>query len=58
MDGNYTRLLGQLARTELLLLDDWGLEAVNAEQRNGLLEVMDERYSQILDGSGESAADG
>lgn len=46
VDGSYTRLLSQLARTELLLLDDWGLEAVNAEQRNGLLEVMDDRYGK------------
>jgi DNA replication protein DnaC len=34
VDGSYARLLGQLARIELLILDDWGLEAVNAEQRN------------------------
>ena len=30
--GSYARLLGQLARIELPILDDWGLEAVNAEQ--------------------------
>ena len=31
---------------ELLILDDWGLEAVNAEQRNALLEIMDDRYGK------------
>ena len=46
VDGSYARLLGQLAKIELLLLDDWGLEAVTAEQRNGLLEVMDDRYGK------------
>jgi len=28
------------------LPDDWGLEAMTAEQRNGLLEVMDDRYGK------------
>jgi DNA replication protein DnaC len=46
VDGSYARLLGQLARIELLILDDWGLEAVNAEQRNALLEIMDDRYGK------------
>uniref|UniRef100_UPI002B46F412 ATP-binding protein n=1 Tax=Aeromonas caviae TaxID=648 RepID=UPI002B46F412 len=30
-----------------LILDDWGLEAVNAEQRNALLEIMDDRYGKF-----------
>ncbi|MDQ1886721.1 IS21-like element helper ATPase IstB [Aeromonas salmonicida] len=45
-DGSYAKVLGQLAKIELLILDDWGLEAVNAQQRNGLLEVMDDRYGK------------
>ncbi|HDN9022082.1 TPA: ATP-binding protein [Aeromonas salmonicida] len=44
--GSYARLLGQLAKVDLLILDDWGLETVNAQQRNGLLEVMDDRYGK------------
>jgi len=28
------------------LPDNWGLEAMTAEQRNGLLEVMDDRYGK------------
>lgn len=35
-----------MARVELLILDDWGLEAMSAEQRNSLLEVMDDRYGK------------
>lgn len=46
VDGSYARVLNQLARIELLILDDWGLEAMNAEQRNSLLEVMDDRYGK------------
>lgn len=45
-DGRYLKLLAQLARTELLILDDWGLETPNAEQRRILLELLDDRYDK------------
>jgi DNA replication protein DnaC len=44
VDGSYTRLLNQLAKTELLILDDFGLEPLKQTQRNDLLEIMDDRY--------------
>lgn len=31
-DGRYARLLETLARVELLILDDWGLEPLNADR--------------------------
>ena len=37
-------LLNQLAKTELLILDDFGLEPLKQTQRNDLLEIMDDRY--------------
>ena len=43
-DGSYLRLLKQLAKTELLILDDFGLEPLKQPQRNDLLEIMDDRY--------------
>lgn len=42
-DGSYQKLLGQLAKTRLLILDDWGLEGLKPAQRNDLMEVMDDR---------------
>jgi DNA replication protein DnaC len=33
-------------RTRLLIIDDWGLEALNAEQRHDLLEIVDDRYEK------------
>ena len=36
--------LKQIAKTQLLLLDDWGLEALTAAQRNDLMEIMDDRH--------------
>jgi DNA replication protein DnaC len=43
-DGSYPRRLRALARTDLLVLDDWGLAPLTAENRRDLLEVLDDRY--------------
>src|SRR5215510_14012680 len=42
-DGTYGRLLGQLARLDVLLLDDWGLAPPQEQERRDLLEVLDDR---------------
>ncbi len=42
-DGSYTKALQALAKQELLILDDWGLEPLKAAQRNDLMEIMDDR---------------
>jgi DNA replication protein DnaC len=39
-------MLATLERTRLLIIDDWGLEALNAEQRRDLLEIVDDRYEK------------
>jgi hypothetical protein len=43
-DGSYKRLLGQLAKIDLLIIDDWGLEPLSPAHRNDLMEIMDDRY--------------
>ena len=43
-DGGYPRLMNQLAKTDLLILDDWGLQKIVAAQRNDLMEVIEDRY--------------
>jgi DNA replication protein DnaC len=45
-DGRYLKLLAQLARTDLIILDDWGLENPDTEQRRILLEILDDRYEK------------
>lgn len=45
-DGRYPRLLKSLARVELLVLDDWGLAPLAAEQRRDLLEIVDDRHDR------------
>lgn len=43
-DGSYHKLLKQLAKVQLLVIDDWGLEAMTPAQRNDLMEIMDDRH--------------
>ncbi len=42
----YARLLRTLARVKLLILDDWGPEALNADQARDLLEIVEDRYDK------------
>ena len=43
-DGRYPKLLANLAKVDVLLLDDWGLIKLNAENRRDLLEVLEDRH--------------
>lgn len=42
-DGSYGKLLQQLAKTDLLILDDWGLAPLGDRERRDLLEIVEER---------------
>jgi DNA replication protein DnaC len=42
-DGSFGRRLAQLARTDLLLLDDFAIAPLGAGERNDLLELLDDR---------------
>lgn len=43
-DGSYHKRLTQLAKVQLLVIDDWGLEPLNQAHRNDLMEIMDDRH--------------
>jgi len=43
-DGRYTGLLKTIARTDLLVFDDWGLKAFSADQQHDLLEILEDRH--------------
>jgi DNA replication protein DnaC len=43
-DGRYPKLMKDLAKTDLLILDDWGLNPLSEEQRRDLLEVLEDRH--------------
>jgi DNA replication protein DnaC len=46
VDGRYPRLMRALGGVKLLILDDWGLEPLDAQQRHDLMEIVEERYGR------------
>ena len=42
-DGSFTRRLQAIAKTDLMILDDWGLHPLTQDERADLLEVLDDR---------------
>ena len=44
-DGRFPKLMASFAKTDLIILDDWGLAKLNAEQRRDLLELLDDRHT-------------
>ncbi len=45
-DGRYGRVLRSLAKTDLVVLDDWGLAPLIDEHRRDLLELLDDRHGR------------
>src|SRR6059036_3085224 len=45
-DGRYARILRGLTGVQLLVLDDWGLEPLDAGARRDLYEILEERYGR------------
>ncbi|MEP7341211.1 MAG: ATP-binding protein, partial [Acidobacteriota bacterium] len=43
-DGSYQRKLSLLARTDLLILDDFGLKPLQQQERHDLLELIEDRH--------------
>ncbi len=44
-DGSHATLLRRIARSQLLILDDFALEPLDAEARHDLLEMLEDRYN-------------
>lgn len=44
-DGRYGRVLTNLARTDLLIIDDWGLTTLDDHGRRDILEILEDRYN-------------
>jgi DNA replication protein DnaC len=43
-DGRYGKVLTALAKTDVLVLDDWGLAPLSDENRRDLLEIVEDRH--------------
>ena len=44
IDGTYPKLMATLAKTDVLVLDDWGIAPITGTGRNDLLELLDDRH--------------
>jgi DNA replication protein DnaC len=45
-DGRYPKLMASLAKTALLILDDWGLASLSDENRRDVLELLEDRHGR------------
>ena len=45
-DGSYYKQIDQLSKVQLLIIDDWGLQALRTAERSDLMEIMDGRYAR------------
>ena len=44
-DGSYPKLLKQLARFDVLIIDDWGIAVLDDTAQRDLLEIFDDRFN-------------
>ena len=44
-DGSYIKFLKSLSKASLIVLDDWGLTALSAQDRADMLEILDDRIN-------------
>ena len=44
-DGRYAKMMRHLSKTDVLVMDDWGLAALTDQHRRDLLEILDDRYN-------------
>lgn len=45
MDGTYLKELNKLLKTDLLILDDFGLQSFDSHDRETLMDIIDDRYN-------------
>lgn len=44
-DGRYSKLMKTIARTNVLVIDDWGLTNLEDQQRQDILEILEDRHN-------------
>lgn len=47
VDGTYIKELKKLAKVDLLILDDFGLQAFDNHAREALMDIIDDRFNQM-----------
>ncbi len=46
VDGTYTKLLNTIAKTPLLILDDFGMQPIDINMKLTLLQILEDRYKK------------
>lgn len=46
LDGSYQKLLQEVSKKALLVIDDWGMEKLSQSQASHLLEVLEDRHQE------------
>jgi DNA replication protein DnaC len=46
LDGTYAKFLSQIEKSQLLIIDDWGLYPLDMNSRLALLQVLEDRYAK------------
>jgi DNA replication protein DnaC len=44
-DGRYGKIMRQLAKADVMIMDEWGLAVLTDQHRRDLLEILDDRYN-------------
>lgn len=44
-DGRYAKMMRQFAKTDVMIMDEWGLAVLTDQHRRDLLEILDDRYN-------------
>jgi len=55
-DGSWARVLGRIARIDVLVLDDWGIAPLDESARRELLEFLVRELGELLPGATWTAA--
>lgn len=45
-DGSFQRHIEQIAKVQLLIIDDWGIDQLDRQARRDLLEILEDRYEK------------
>ena len=45
-DGSYLKEIARIERTELLIIDDFGIQPLDAQSRTALMEIMEDRHGK------------
>ena len=45
-DGSYLKEIAKIERQQLLILDDFGLQPLDAQSRNALMELVEDRHGK------------